>query len=79
MILFACDKEEQEEQLNYLDHILAGQTSGIGIKYIDIEPDDILIFDYPASSTNRLIDINGDSIDDFELRFSGSASPGHRI
>ena len=72
MQLIACEKAE----LNYLDEISAGQTAGIGIKYSGILSD-TLFFDYPSSSASRLIDLNDDGIDDFELKFSGSASPGH--
>ena len=76
MQFIACNKEKLKPELEYLDYIIAGQTLGLGIKYSDI-PNDTLFFDYPSSSTNRLIDLNDDGIDDFKLRFSGTASPGH--
>ena len=77
MCLFACDKEEPKPELEYLNIILAGQATGLGILYSDM-PDDTLLFDYPSSSAKRLIDINDDGVNDFELLFSGTASPGHQ-
>ena len=76
MSLFACDKENTQLELDYLDNIIAGKTEGLGIKYSEII-NDTLFFDYPSSNTNRYIDINDDGINDFELKFSGTASPGH--
>jgi hypothetical protein len=76
MLLFSCDKENTQPVLTYLDYINAGKIEGLGINYSGMI-NDTLFFDYPSSSTNRYIDINDDGIDDFELRFTGSASPGH--
>jgi len=64
-------------ELSYSDHIIAGKTEGSGILYSGII-NDTLFFNYPSSSSNRFIDMNDDGINDFELRFSGSASPGHQ-
>jgi hypothetical protein len=62
--------------LVYLDYIIAGQTSVIGIKYTDIEPNDTLSFDhYPETTTNKSIDLNDDGINDFVILFSCAASP----
>lgn len=77
MHLFACNKEDTQPTLEYLDNIPAGKAEGLGIKYSGII-NDTLFFDYPSSNTNRYVDINDDGINDFELKFSGSASPGHR-
>ena len=74
--LFACNKDETQPGLEYLDNITAGMKEGLGVKYSGII-NDTLFFDYPSSNTTRLIDINDDGINDFELKFSGSASPGH--
>ena len=76
MHLFACNKEKIQPDLEYLDIIIAGTTEGLGIEYSGTI-NDTLFFDYPSSNTTRFIDINNDGINDFELRFSGSASPGH--
>lgn len=77
MHLFACDKESTKPELKYLDKIIAGKTDKLGNKYSGMI-NDTLFFDYPSSNTNRYIDINDDGVNDFELRFNGSASPGHR-
>jgi len=76
MHLFACGKENAQPVLDYLDNIIAGKTAGIGVRYSGMI-NDTLFFDYPSSNTNTYIDINDDGINDFELRFYGSASPGH--
>ena len=76
--LFACDKENTQPELEYSDKIIAGKTDDLGIKYSGMI-NDTLLFDYPSSKTNRYIDINGDGINDFQLRFYGSGSPGHSI
>lgn len=72
----ACDKENIKPELEYPDNIIAGKTEDIGVKYSGIIKD-TLFFNYPSSSANRFIDINDDGVNDFELKFSGSASPGH--
>jgi hypothetical protein len=77
MQIVACDKDKIQPDLEYLDNIAAGITEGLGIEYSGMI-NDTLFFDYPSSNTTRFIDINDDGIYDFELRFSGSASPGHR-
>lgn len=76
--LFACNREEIQPDLLYSDHIIAGTTEGSGIQYSGLIQD-TLFFEYPSSDTSRHIDINDDGISDFELKFSGSASPGHSI
>jgi hypothetical protein len=73
--LIACDKAEYNAQLVYLDYIIAGQTSGIGIKYTDIEPNDTFSYKPTETFKNRSIDLNDDSINDFVIYFSGSSSP----
>ena len=79
MQAIACVKEEPEPklkpELEYLDYILAGQTAGIGIIYSGIQ-NYTLLFKHPSSDEIRLIDINNDGTDDFELKHSGSQSPG---
>ena len=49
-------------EAKFLTFILAGQTEGLGIKYVDIVPDDTLQV-YIA----RNLDLNNDSINDFQL------------
>lgn len=79
--IIACEKEKlgqnPEPNLIYLDYILAGQKTGAGIFYSDIL-NEIIPFTYPQSTEIRLIDINNDGTDDLQLKFVGSASPGHR-
>jgi hypothetical protein len=57
----------------FLTFIKAGQTDGIGIKYVDFEPDTKLVVlnDYDS---HILLDLNNDSIDDFEVLYK--APPG---
>lgn len=73
--LIACKKDEPAD-LQYPEYITAGNTMGNGISYSGIIAD-TLFFEYPASSANHFIDMNGDGINDFEIQFVGSASPGH--
>lgn len=75
--LLACKKDNTQVEFSYSDHIIAGKTEGLGILYSGII-NDTLFFDYPSSSSNRFIDMNEDGKNDFELRFSGTASPGHQ-
>lgn len=75
--LIACNKEKNQAEIVYPEFIITGETTGLGIKYSGVI-NDTLFFDYPSSSLNRFIDMNDDGINDFELRFSGTASPGHQ-
>ena len=61
---------------DYLDEISAGETTGIGVKYSG-PLYETFFFDYTILNTSRLIDLNDDGINDFELKFISSASPGH--
>lgn len=64
-ILFACDKEKQ---VQIPDFILAGQTDGFGIAFVDFEPDENLVVIPPDYESIKLkLDLNKDSIDDFEI------------
>ncbi len=72
----ACNREDTRPGLLYLDNIIAGESTGAGIKYSGLI-NDTLLFDFPSSSTSRIIDVNDDDIGDFKLSFSGTASPGH--
>jgi hypothetical protein len=77
LLISACDKEEQKTQeTKYPVSIKAGQTTGIGIKYTDIIPDDTTLGYYPYPFDQyKYLDINGDSINDFELLLKRS-DPG---
>ena len=68
VLLFACEKEEPK---TYPDHILAGQITGPGILYTNLEPNDTLVY-----SVIKRIDINRDGIDDFELEAYAFEQPG---
>ena len=59
-----------------MDEISAGETEGRGINYSGLL-NDTLLFDYPMSNLSRLIDLNDDGINDFELKFVGSVSASH--
>lgn len=58
-ILMSCEKDKEKV---YPAYILAGQTTGSGIHYNDLEPNDTLLL-----SIIKSIDINHDGVDDFEL------------
>lgn len=75
--LISCNKENNQPELVYPESIVSGKIDGQGINYSGVI-NDTLFFNYPASSTNRFIDLNTDGSNDFELKFSGSASPGHQ-
>ncbi len=47
----------------FLSFITAGHTEGIGIKYVDIVPDEKM----ERSYSTKYLDLNNDSINDFEL------------
>jgi len=47
----------------FLSFIKAGQNEGIGIKYVDFEPDEKM----EQSYSTKYLDLNSDSINDFEL------------
>ena len=78
--LLSCDDknelpvDEKENKNNYLTYILAGQTDGVGIRYTNIIPDEELkIAEYPAVLESfKKLDLNGDNIYDFELKYSVS-------
>jgi hypothetical protein len=67
-ILVSC-KEKEENDPVYPTYILAGHSLDAGIQYTDIVPDDTLkIIGFPDTlSVVRQLDINTDSIPDFEL------------
>lgn len=69
LLISACDKKDEKTQETiYPVSINAGQTAGIGIKFTDIIPDDNTLGYYPHPfDQNKYLDINGDSISDFEL------------
>lgn len=68
-LIISCKKDNEDK---FLTSIKAGQTDGIGIKYVDFEPDKKLVVipsdDY-SYSTKLFLDMNNDSIHDFELRY----------
>ncbi len=72
ILIMACKKENTNED-KFLTFIKAGQTDGIGINYVDFEPDKKLeyINDYDK---HLILDLNKDSIFDFEVLYK--APPG---
>jgi hypothetical protein len=70
LLIFSCDNKE--EHFNYLPYITAGQKEGIGIRYINIDPDDTLnIIGYPDTlEFIKSLDLNSDNISDFELKYN---------
>jgi len=66
----ACNKDNpNENEDEFLTSIKAGQTDGVGIKYVDFEPDEKLVTSN-GSNWYLKIDLNNDSIDDFELKYT---------
>lgn len=59
-----------ENEDKFLTLIRAGQTDGIGIKYVDFEPNEKFSYYNDPYSAFKNIDMNNDSIDDFELKYS---------
>lgn len=69
----SCKKDIDKNTTNitgnfqYLTSIKAGQTSGIGIKFIDIIPDDTLKTSPYLSEYSKEYDLNGDDTLDFKI------------
>ena len=76
LFTISCRKDKQAEKI-YLDHIMAGESSGVGLKHSGIL-NDTLFFEYPNSNERLFVDMNDDGVDDFELWFFGSQSQGHK-
>ena len=67
LLIFSCKDDEDK----YLSFILAGQINGIGIKYVDIDPDVKLYLEYCLDCDTIInIDLDSDRINDFELEYS---------
>jgi hypothetical protein len=72
IILASCKKDNEEK---FLTSIKAGQKDGIGIKYVDIVPDDSSLgYSRHPTQQQKYLDLNGDGIDDFELMYQTSDS-----
>jgi hypothetical protein len=71
LIILSCDTDKD---YNYLTYITAGQEDGIGILYVDIEPDDTLrIFNCELEPhSERDLDLNNDQVIDFRLEYKVS-------
>ncbi len=68
----SCKKDDSkpDDPVMVLDTIiLAGQKSGEGVKYVDLEPDIDVTLVNPWHSTDSIfyLDLNDDGIDDFEI------------
>jgi hypothetical protein len=75
LYFIACSKEDT--QLEYSDYIIAGRTEGPGIKYSGIINDTLYYMDSShIFDSIRYIDINGDGINNFVLRFFVGQSAG---
>ncbi len=77
---FSCKKDDNKETIKpigeyqYLNSLYAGQETGLGIKYTDIEPDDILtVTTYSNECTKAYIFDNNDSLG-FKITY-GISSP----
>ncbi|NCD42373.1 MAG: hypothetical protein EOL88_09810 [Bacteroidia bacterium] len=73
ILLTGCDKDD------YQQFIYAGSATGEYITYTEISPPEVIMFDYPASSSTYSPDLDGDGEPDVTFSFSGSASPGHTL
>lgn len=65
-LLISC-KKEIEPILKYPSFIIAGQSDGIGIKNVDFDPDEKFVFYSDYYKSHIILDLNSDSIGDFEL------------
>ncbi len=75
LLLLSCKKQEAEQ---FLNHISAGQKSGPGILYSDIPDIQITFYTDPNGIyKSSAIDLNRDGINDFNIIYQASASPGH--
>lgn len=82
ILLISCNKDDvfeeqeevEEEVINYVyrDYIVAGQDTGIGIRYVDVNPDIILYISDSKRLTTESIDFDNDSIPDFEIQIERS-------
>lgn len=79
VVIFAYAACKKEQNLTYPMQIAAGEKSGQGITWYDIQPDTSLYFTYPSSGSVYRLDMDDDGADDFEFTFLGSASPGHQL
>jgi len=70
ILFLSCNKKDGDYK--YLSYIIAGQIEGIGVKYVDIEPDDSIfcncqcIYDSCLSDSIGL-DFNNDKLVDFQV------------
>lgn len=68
ILISSCEKND----VNYIldNFIQAGQKSGVGIKYVDLEPDINCTIIDPWEKTDTIInlDLNKDGIDDFTIK-----------
>ncbi len=64
----SCKKNDVNHKLD--DYILAGQKDGVGIHYVDVEPDINFTIIDPWHKTDTIIDLdlNNDGIADFSLK-----------
>lgn len=71
LFIFSCntmDEQDTKVEWKYLTSIKAGQNIGVGIKYVDYEPDSVLYFYYHALNEGiRYLDLDGDGNNDFEF------------
>lgn len=71
--LISCKKDDNKETIKpigeyqYLNSIYAGQISGIGIKYVDLYPDDTLKTGPYVSEYSKSYDLNGNDTADFKI------------
>jgi hypothetical protein len=73
LLMIACKKEKD---ITYPDSILAGQKSGDGIIYTDVIPDDSIAGINGGDIEERLLDLNGDGVNDVKLYSNHLSSYG---
>ncbi|MBK7212086.1 MAG: hypothetical protein IPH88_02065 [Bacteroidales bacterium] len=75
LILFIVSCSDKENGYIYPGMIHAGQSSGVGIRYVDVEPNELIVKkDNHYGDTTKVLDLNNDGIADFELTHYAFAS-----
>ena len=71
LLILSCNKNEGDPACDYQypAFITAGQNSGEGIRYVDIEPDDTICYHFCYPFKIYSLDLDNDGIVDFELKF----------
>jgi hypothetical protein len=73
LVMISCKKENN---VTYPESILAGQKSGNGIIYTDVIPDDSIAGINSGDIEDRLLDLDGDGVNDVKLHSEHLSSYG---